>query len=182
MTYWGKKFGQRIAVNGRRFGILMGVAVVVAMVWPGPVSGKMNARTIAEAIERKVQAGADGQTLWNMGYMYYHQYGPTVETAGILSEAYRQVTSEDKVQEKALRSAARHWLDNYKYWGRNKPGDLNDQPEDDYIWRFVGKWESNLKIYPPGDRRYRPKSSFYRRRNNAGWDTTMKMHAPRKYP
>lgn len=135
------------------------VIVLTAVLHFSAVQAKMTAKTFSNRLTQSARKGASPQTLWNMGFVFYYQYGPIKETARLIAEGYRQAKASKIEQETALRQGAKYWRLKYEYWGKPLPGDKNNLRKEPYYIIKKTDWESTLKMTRPEGKRNPPQTN-----------------------
>ena len=153
------------------------MAAIFVMAVPAAGRAALTSGMVSQDLASLTAAGATPQTLYNRGFILSYQYGPTKETAEALYKGYAQSGGGTPEQQKALEDGARYWEQEYKYWGRPKPR-TKDAPRNlAFYMRYQQDRQSTLRMFPPGDQRYRAKDP-YRWRYGRQWATSLKMFQP----
>jgi hypothetical protein len=145
-----------------------GLGILIWLAAAGPAWG-LEPGLVIDHLDRLIERGADEQTLFNYGYQLWCEHGPLKENAAALAEGYRDAARARR-DVAALARGAYHWQLKHQYWGRPIPRTINTDPDerDLYWWLLTGRWETNLKLYRPGDQRFRPKRPFNPRGGDHG--------------
>jgi hypothetical protein len=152
---------------GRRLVLFFMINVVFLAFLPSGVPA-FDAEFVITILDRQIDRNANAQTIWNVGFHLFNEYGPTPQNAEALSEAYSQVRSNNRQNELVFKKAAHYWRLKVLHWNRPIPRDVNNRVRLDESWRYPTDWNNTLRMFPSGDQRFRSSTHFTTRSEPGG--------------